>query len=143
MKAWRLTVPGEPATKQRPRFRKETGHTYTPERTISAESHVKASAYSQMGQPLLEGPLIVELTFFESVPKSWSAKRRAGALSGRDYPTSRIDIDNMCKLVLDALNGVLWRDDKQVVDLHAKRRFSDAPRTELEVRHATPADELW
>ena len=55
------------------------------------------------GQPLLEGPLAVEIGFFR--PKKRD-RRKDG------------DLDNYLKGFLDAGNAVLWVDDRQIVDLH-------------------------
>jgi Holliday junction resolvase RusA-like endonuclease len=42
----------------------------------------------------------------------------------RDRPTTRPDIDNYAKLVLDALNGFVWADDSQVVKIEAVKRYA-------------------
>jgi Holliday junction resolvase RusA-like endonuclease len=52
----------------------------------------------------------------------------------------RVDLDNVAKLVGDALNAVAWRDDSQVYELHVYRDFDkQAPRTAVEIRPWTPA----
>lgn len=33
------------------------------------------------------------------------------------------DIDNYCKSIFDALNGILWEDDKQIYELHTTKRI--------------------
>eukprot|EP00543_Licmophora_paradoxa_P006569 CAMPEP_0202455834 /NCGR_PEP_ID=MMETSP1360-20130828/13268_1 /ASSEMBLY_ACC=CAM_ASM_000848 /TAXON_ID=515479 /ORGANISM="Licmophora paradoxa, Strain CCMP2313" /LENGTH=60 /DNA_ID=CAMNT_0049075513 /DNA_START=266 /DNA_END=448 /DNA_ORIENTATION=- len=40
-------------------------------------------------------------------------------------PTSRVDVDNLAKFVLDSLNGVLYHDDRQVVELIAIKRYDN------------------
>lgn len=51
------------------------------------------------------------------------------------------DLDNRAKLTLDALNGHAWRDDAQVVELHAYRHDDAAnPRVEVEVRRVEGED---
>jgi len=35
------------------------------------------------------------------------------------------DIDNLAKLVLDSLNGIGYLDDRQVVDLRLRKKYSD------------------
>jgi Holliday junction resolvase RusA-like endonuclease len=47
-------------------------------------------------------------------------------------PLTRPDIDNYCKAPLDALNGIVWRDDSQVVELTVSKFYSSRPRLELE-----------
>jgi Holliday junction resolvase RusA-like endonuclease len=55
-------------------------------------------------------------------------------LSGFLRPTSRPDTDNYIKSVQDALNGIVWKDDSQVVALIADKWYSDKPRIEIDVR---------
>ena len=43
------------------------------------------------------------------------------------------DVDNLAKGILDACNGILWEDDRQITDLHITKNLSDEPRVELSV----------
>ena len=67
------------------------------------------------GARLLDGPLRVDVLAVFDIPASWSKKKRGEALAGRVWPTGRADIDNVLKAPLDAFNGIVWNDDKQVV----------------------------
>ena len=60
-------------------------------------------------------------------------KERALRLSGAHRPTVKPDTDNYIKSTLDGLNGLLWADDNQIVDLVASKFYSDRPRVEIEV----------
>lgn len=52
----------------------------------------------------------------------------------------RFDIDNVCKITLDALKGVVYDDDSQVQRLHAEKMGPSAqPRLEVEVREYAAA----
>jgi Holliday junction resolvase RusA-like endonuclease len=55
------------------------------------------------------------------------------ALGGEVLPTAKPDADNVVKAIFDGLNGVLWRDDVQVVDLRVRKRYSAAPAVRVEV----------
>jgi crossover junction endodeoxyribonuclease RusA len=61
---------------------------------------------------LLEGPLVVNLTF--QLPKPVSAPRKR-----RTWPTAvrSGDVDKLARAALDACTGVIWGDDAQVVGL--------------------------
>ena len=114
----RLTIPGEPLPKQRARVLR-TGRTYTPARTREAENVIRwytVVARQKAGVRGLErGPLSLTARFYRSTART-------------------ADLDNLVKLVTDALNGVLWHDDRQVVQLHAARFDRQKnPRTEIEV----------
>jgi Holliday junction resolvase RusA-like endonuclease len=99
------------------------GRTYTPKKTSDYESQIKAQALSAMGsaEPL-ETPVAVYIYINHAIPVSYSKKRRADCLAGVERPKVN-DIDNVCKCVLDAMNGIVFVDDKQVVSLHATKRF--------------------
>jgi Holliday junction resolvase RusA-like endonuclease len=83
----------------------------------------------------LDGPGAVTVTVVARmpIPASFSVRRRSLALQGRILPTGRPDVDNVAKLVLDALNGVFWRDDAQIVDLAATKVYGQAPGLQIAV----------
>jgi Holliday junction resolvase RusA-like endonuclease len=116
-----LTVIGEPVSKGRPRFGR--GKTYTPAKTIAAETFIQLCA-TQKGVPkMMNGPLRLTVTFSMGIPKSWSAKKKAEAELGNIRPTSKPDIDNLIKLVGDALNGIAYKDDSQIVEIQAVKKY--------------------
>lgn len=76
----------------------------------------------------LEGPLSVTLSLFLPRPKShYRTGKHAGHLkaSAPIWHSSRSDVDNHVKSVLDALDGVAWIDDAQVCRLRAEKRWDD------------------
>lgn len=121
-------VPGPPCGKQRPRVLK-SGRAFTPAKTKAYEAHVRgcARADGAIGPELLAGPLQVHLHCRMPIPKSFSRKKRADAVTGALAHTSKPDADNIAKVVTDALNGVLWRDDSQIVTLVVSKRYGDEP----------------
>ena len=54
-------------------------------------------------------------------------------IEGVRRPTKKPDIDNVEKIILDALNGIAYDDDKQVVEEASSKLYSDVPRVEIEV----------
>lgn len=129
-----FTVPGAPCSKQRPKFSRRGNFvkTYTPEQTANYETLVKLS-YCKDGEYLkLEGAIGAEINLYFPIPKSASKKKHAQMLSGEIRPvTVPKDIDNCVKSVLDALNGIAYDDDRQVVDLVAYKWYSENPRAEV------------
>jgi Holliday junction resolvase RusA-like endonuclease len=77
------------------------------------------------GRALLEGPLQLDLRIVRLRPKS--AKRSV------THPTTRPDCTNCTKLVEDALNGVVWVDDAQIVCQRIEKVFGDAPGLDVRV----------
>ena len=126
-----FTIEGVPVAKGRPRFTRK-GHTYTPTKTRDFEDKVKEAARRAMGssEPL-ETPLALGVVSHVPIPASWSKKRQEAAKNGESNPTTRPDVDNYAKLVMDACNGILYIDDSQVVNLHASKVYSDYPRIEV------------
>ena len=72
------------------------------------------------------------------MPKSWSGKRKDAALHGFERPTVAPDWDNIGKC-LDALNGIVWQDDKQIVSATVEKVYGQLPRIEIEVVSITTA----
>jgi Holliday junction resolvase RusA-like endonuclease len=132
-KVFRFTVFGEPIAKGRPRFSVSGGfaRTFTPKKTRIAEDNFRAQAIQYRPPAPIETALSVDIKVYRSIPMSWSIKKRMAAISGELRPISRPDIDNYVKLVLDALNGIFWRDDTQIVQLIAEKYYSPDPQTEI------------
>ena len=123
-----LTVKGEPVAKGRPRF--GNGRAYTPKKTVDAENNIKLLAL-KVGFEKLYGPLRMTITFEMRIPKSWPAQSKKEALEGIIRPTKTPDIDNLFKLVADALQGdnMVYQDDNQIVEIMAVKRYSADPKT--------------
>jgi len=127
-----IVIPGEARGKGRPRFarRGKFVQTYTDDKTASYENLAALAGNKAMkGAPPLLCALSVGITVFTTPPASWSKKKTAQALAGDIYPTSKPDLDNVAKCLLDALNGIAWKDDKQVVFLQAIKRYAEKAET--------------
>lgn len=126
----------DPVPKGRPKFSKIGGfvRTYTPKKTSDYEAQVKAIAQSAMTREPLETPLAAFLYFRLPIPKSYPKKRIAACLAGSEKPTKKPDLDNLAKSVLDALNGVIYLDDSQIVSLHMTKVYSQYPGIDLLIR---------
>lgn len=130
-----FTIPGQPQGKGRPRVGSVAGRArmFTPAKTVAYEGLIAHAAQEARGaMPLLEGPLAVNLFLDCQVPASWSKRKLAAALAGEVMPTTKPDADNVLKAVLDGCNGVLWRDDVQVVDVRVRKRYSATPAVRVE-----------
>jgi len=89
-----------------------------------------ASAAMQ-GAPPMDGPLQFDLIAYMPIPQGWSQKKRAAAVGFSVRPTTKPDIDNVLKLVADSVNHIVWNDDSQIVQLTARKFYSDTPRVEV------------
>ena len=131
-----IRLAGEPEGKGRPRFARATGRAFTPAATRAYEAALRYAAQTAMnGRPPVDGPLAVTLTAFMPVPASWSKKKQAAALDGELWPVGKPDADNLLKTI-DALNEVVWRDDKQAVIATVVKTYSARPELRIVVRLA-------
>lgn len=131
-----IELPGVPQGKGRPRFVRATGHAFTPAKTRSYESMLQGAALDVMGgRAPLDGAVRVNVEAYFPVPSSWSKSKRAAALAGERRPTTKPDADNLLK-VLDSMNEVVFRDDKQIVTAQIDKHYSERPRLVVTVRAA-------
>ena len=119
----RITVPGRPVPKGRPRLgvRGRRAYIYTPERTAEYEQAVGLCARAAVqGCEALACPVAVAIDLFL-------------------YGNRRIDVDNCAKSILDGMNGIVYEDDNQVVDLRVRKlqeKDRKNQRVEIEIREA-------
>jgi Holliday junction resolvase RusA-like endonuclease len=131
------SVYGEPIGKGRPRFAKRGNFvsTYTPQKTKTYEDEIRMMAKSAMGasEPL-ETPVTVAIYIRVGIPASFSKQKRKDALANIERPTKKPDADNILKCFLDAMNGIVYIDDKQVVNIHLTKVYSEIPAVEVMVK---------
>jgi Holliday junction resolvase RusA-like endonuclease len=122
-----VTISGEPVAKGRARMTRR-GFAYTPAATRKFEAHGRLAAQVTMdGRPPIEAPVHISVLVELPTPSSWSARKKAAALTGGIRPTSRPDVDNYVKAVLDALNGIVLADDALVLELRAIKQYGAVP----------------
>ena len=125
-----VTVYCEPVPKGRPRFHLVRGHvhTYTPAKTADYEKHIAEAWNIQAGFTFeKEIPLSVQIYFGMPIPKSTTKKNKERMIKGCVYHQKKPDLDNLIKSVLDALNGVAYEDDSQIVRISASKYYSKYP----------------
>lgn len=130
-------VPGEPVGKGRPKHTTVNGYTrtYTPAKTVNYESLIKMAfehKYPNFDPFVKDVPLKVQMAAYYSIPASWSLKKQKLAVAGYIRPTKKPDTDNIAKMK-DAMNGLVWHDDAQVVEECIVKMYSDRPRLTIVV----------
>jgi Holliday junction resolvase RusA-like endonuclease len=130
------SVEGDPVGKQRPRFSR--GRTYTPKKTVDYESLIASKASQAMGssEPL-QTPVAIFIWIRHAIPASYSKKRKEACLNGLDWP-KKPDLDNVAKVFLDAMNGIVYKDDVQVVKLRVSKRYDTDSGVDVLVREELP-----
>lgn len=113
-----FTIREQPQPKKRPRFSKN-GHVHSDPEQVAYERRIGYLARQAVGSEWLTGQIAVAVVFHRGTRR-------------------RCDIDNLVKLVLDAINGIAFEDDHQVVSLHATKFIgSDDPRTIVSIMEVT------
>jgi Holliday junction resolvase RusA-like endonuclease len=126
-------VPGNPQGKARARifFNAKINKTcaMTPEKTVNYENLIKLCCRGTQ----IEGPLEMIIEAYYPIPKSASKKDHLAMLEGRIRPTKKPDADNVVKVIADALNGIAYKDDTQIVDLRIRKWYADVTRVEVQI----------
>lgn len=121
-----FTIPGAPQGKERPRFTKN-GIAYTPVKTREYEKIVAWAYRCEAHNVRFTGPVDACIVAVYPIPRSWSKKKQFDAASGKLLPMVKPDIDNVAKAVLDACNGIAYRDDVSVTGLTISKRYGTRP----------------
>lgn len=139
----RFVIYGKPMGKGRPRFSRAGRfvRTFTPEATANYETLVKL-AYQGEGCSMMEGEVRAEIVAYFQIPKSVSKKKRLAMARGEVRPTSKPDCDNIAKIVLDALNGLAYKDDSSVVSLRVEKLYAEEPRVEVSLYGSAEAEPM-
>lgn len=107
------------------------GKTMKRERSIKA---IGGEAWRMAGRRSVEtGPFKVEIIVRRRPPASSSKALKNAMLQGMVRPTQKPDYDNIAKTVGDALNGVIWRDDSQIVEGSVSKQYAEWDGTEVKV----------
>lgn len=119
-----FSIPGPPKGKQRARYGDR--HAYTPEQTVNYEALVKltaAKAMREAGAKLTTGAVHMHIVADMPMPESWSQRKRNAMLHKPAIRTP--DWDNIGKIISDALNWVMYRDDRQVYYASVERYWAE------------------
>ena len=129
-----FTVIGKPQAKARPRITKK-GYAYTPKKTLDFENLVKLSYLQQIGRSeMIKGPIELEVKFYWQIPKSYTKKKKESIIKGELLYTKKPDLDNCIKSIMDALNEIVYEDDKQIVKIIASKHYTtEKARTEIRI----------
>lgn len=131
-----FTIPGEPIAQGRPRAGKtRTGQTviYDPAKSRNYKQYIQLVARGYAPKKPMEGALSMTVKIYRPMLKNFSKKRRQEAEAGLYRPTTKPDNSNYIKGIEDALNGVIYKDDSQIVSSKIEKYYSENPRVEIRV----------
>ena len=135
-----FTVYGNPKALQRHRTFIKNGRRINVDPSKADKADFLAQALNHQPEQPITGPIKLTVTFCMPRPKShYGTGRNADKLkpSAPIQHTKKPDLDNMIKLVKDALNGVFYKDDSQICGIVASKKYSTTPQTIIYI------EEIW
>lgn len=133
----KIEIPGEPVPCARPRLSAAGGFVRVHDSQHKRKAAIKALARVEWNRQLqgkpLDGPVTIGMTFYCSPPSGLSMCNRNLHAWGVMSNASKPDCDNLSKTYMDVLNGLAYHDDRQVIALNCRKRYSLTPKTEIEI----------
>lgn len=129
----RMTYAGEVRGQARPRFSR-SGHAYKDTASRAYERRL-AQCWAEQSGVCFDGPVRVSISVWRHLPRS----KPRGVTEEPD--TLKPDADNIAKAVLDALNGVAWQDDSQVVALSVRKFPRRRVPADIDILHVSVESE--
>lgn len=122
-------IPGDAVPQGRPRVVRIGGRTiaYDPPKSKAYKALVRQCAAQNAPKEPLDGAVTLDVRIYRSVPKSWNKKKRDAALAGVIQPTTKPDVSNVVKGIEDALNGIWYKDDSQIVHEYSMKQYAREP----------------
>ena len=121
---YELEIEGKIVGKERPRVNLNNGRVYTPNKTKDYENYIRECfclTYPSFKQ--IEGRVSIEIVAFRTIPKNSSKVMTQKMLNDEISPVVKPDIDNIGKVVLDALNKFAFKDDNQVCKFMIQKKY--------------------
>jgi Holliday junction resolvase RusA-like endonuclease len=115
-------IPMNPKGKARHRQRvintkegKSFAHTYADPKQAKYVEELQKWIRRQYRLDPLTTPLSLDVFCVMEIPKSWSKKKVIEAEANRIKHVQKPDLDNLVKMIKDAMNKIVWADDCQIV----------------------------
>lgn len=128
-----LKIKGDPVAKKRPRFCVRAGFARAYDIQGVHYYIFQSQVKEQYCHEPINIPISIKLKYFMPMPKSWSKKRKLEKES--QVHDTKSDLDNLIKFSLDAMNGLVYRDDALIYEIYAIKIYSSEPRTEIEINY--------
>lgn len=129
-------IPGKPVPMPRPRFTRN-GHTYNPPKAQLKKKEISILARNEMTRRsvgITDRAVTLEINCYFEPPKSYTLKKLKQISNGQLQYIKKPDVDNLAKTVLDALNGIAYNDDSQVIKMIVSKEYSDTAHTKVFVQ---------
>lgn len=137
MSTYTAVILGEPVAQGRPRFSRQGGFvkTYDPAKSRDYKTYVRMIAAQHAPESPVEGAIEFSLRIYRAIPKGMPKYKCKAAKAGQIRPVTKPDVSNVLKGVEDALKGVWYKDDSQIVGYGVLGKWYDErPRIEIMMR---------
>lgn len=128
VKFMRYVIEGNPVPLQRVRF--VNRHCWDAQKALKTKIGIDIERQHD-GVPLISGPLRLVITFYFSIPASYSMAKRSACMIRSHI--SRPDLSNLIKFVEDIAIGIIYNDDCTIAEIEARKCYDATPRTEFEI----------
>lgn len=131
---YEFEIPGPVTGKGRPRINTYTCRAYTPNKTKEYEELAKQYFVLKYPRHIpIEGRVKVCIIAYFKIPKGTNKKNEELMLSGNISPTKKPDIDNIEKIILDAMNSLAFKDDNQITKLEIEKVYSEEEKVYVKI----------
>ena len=114
----------------------DSRNTYTDKGTRDYEKQVQEAFLQAGGQ--MDHFAAMKIKAYYLIPKRTRKDLMEAMVSGKIRPAKKPDLDNVLKIIMDALTGVAFEDDNQIVQVYIEKLYGQEPR--VEVTLYTPAE---
>ncbi|KYG89014.1 hypothetical protein A0U40_13385 [[Bacillus] sp. KCTC 13219] len=132
-----FVIPGKVQAQERPRFSRagKGVRTHDAPKSRNYKEWVRLIAMQNKPPEPLQGALRLEVDIYVMPPKKYHTKPKQALINcGELRPVTKPDADNLVKGIKDGMNGIIWGDDAQIVELVARKWYSMEPRAEIKVQ---------
>jgi Holliday junction resolvase RusA-like endonuclease len=124
---------GDPIPQARPRFARKGSFVSCYDSQYKLKEGYRWQLKPQFKDDPMTIPIALDLIFYMPIPKSSSGIKKRQMANGMIAHTKKPDLDNLQKFVCDCLNGLVFEDDSQIVEIRAKKIYANNPRTLVRV----------
>lgn len=137
-----IEVPGKPIAKARPKIvtKSRTGKPFKYPIAVNKQTKIEKVWMSEMrsqihGHIMFKGAVDMKMIFVMPIPKGWPKYRVKQVEEGKRIPhEKKPDIDNLIKFPMDLMNELVFKDDRQIVNLSACKYYGIEPKTVISVK---------
>lgn len=132
---YEFEVPGKIIGKGRPRLNTYNGSVYTPTRTKDYEYLVEQYFLLKYPKHIpFENRVQVDIIAYFEIPKSTKKSEKERMLQNKINPTKKPDIDNIIKIILDAMNGIAFKDDIQITKMNVEKIYAETEKVQIIIK---------